>query len=126
MALKVVEFAFTGYPVTDMKRARAFYEGVLNLKSASVFDSNGKAWVEYEVGPHTLAITDMNPEWKPSHSGGGVALEMENFDDSIAWLKEKGVKFYMEPQETPVCHLALIADPDGNSICIHKRKIGHV
>jgi predicted enzyme related to lactoylglutathione lyase len=124
MALKVVEFAFTGYPVTDMKRSRAFYEGVLNLKSASVFDSNGKSWVEYEVGPHTLAITDMNPGWKPDCNGGGVALEVENFDDAIASLKDHGVKFYWEPQETPVCHMALISDPDGNSICIHKRKIG--
>lgn len=30
--IKVTEIAFTGYPVTDIPRARAFYEGVLNLK----------------------------------------------------------------------------------------------
>jgi hypothetical protein len=27
--IKVTEIAFTGYPVTDMPRARAFYEGTL-------------------------------------------------------------------------------------------------
>jgi hypothetical protein len=27
-----------------------------------------------------------------------------------------------EPHETPVCHLATVADPDGNLIIIHKRK----
>jgi len=27
--MKIVEIAFTGYPVTDMQRARAFYEDVL-------------------------------------------------------------------------------------------------
>jgi len=32
------------------------------------------------------------------------------------------VKFRMEPMPTPVCHMAMIFDPDGNSICIHKRK----
>ena len=121
--LKVTEFAFTGYPVTDMPRARAFYEGVLNLTPASVFEHGGKNWVEYEVGPHVLAINDMNPEWKPGKEGGGVALEVEDFDAAVSWLREKGV--VAEPLETPVCHIALITDPDGNSICIHKRKPGH-
>ena len=53
-----------------------------------------------------------------------MALEVENFDEAIASLKEAGVKFYWEPSETPVCHMCLISDPDGNSICIHKRKPG--
>ncbi|HEX5317138.1 MAG TPA: VOC family protein, partial [Candidatus Kapabacteria bacterium] len=30
--MKVRALAFVGIPVTDMKRARAFYEGVLGLK----------------------------------------------------------------------------------------------
>ncbi len=125
MPLKVIEFAFTGYPATDMARARAFYEGTLNLTPGSVFGGGDHEWVEYEVGPHVLAITNMNPEWKASGDGGGVALEVENFDEAIAALKEKGVKFVAEPMETPVCHMALISDPDGNTICIHKRKPGH-
>jgi predicted enzyme related to lactoylglutathione lyase len=125
MPLKVIEFAFTGYPVTDMARARAFYEGTLNLTPGSVFDGGDKAWVEYEVGPHVLAITNMSEDWKPGTEGGGVALEMENFDEAVAWMREKGVKFISEPMETPVCHMVLISDPDGNSICIHKRKPGH-
>jgi predicted enzyme related to lactoylglutathione lyase len=122
--LKVTEFAFVGYAVTDMARARAFYEGALNLLPASVFQHDGKSWVEYEVGPHTLAITNMSAEWEPSPNGGGVALEVENFDEAIAALKEKGVKFYREPFASPVCRMALVADPDGNSICIHKRNAG--
>jgi predicted enzyme related to lactoylglutathione lyase len=126
--LKVIEFAFTGYSVTDMARARAFYENVLNLKLASTFgvDKEKATWVEYEVGPHTLAITIGGDMWKPSKDGGGVALEVEDFDASIAWLREKGVTFFMEPSESPVCHMALITDPDGNTICIHKRKPGNV
>ena len=30
----ITEIAFTGTPVTDIKRAREFYEGVLGLKPA--------------------------------------------------------------------------------------------
>ena len=68
-----------------------------------------------------LAISNMSEEWKPSPNGGGVALEVEDFDAAIADLKEKNVTFYAEPFASPVCRMALISDPDGNSICIHKR-----
>ena len=122
--LKVIEFAFIGYSVADMSRARAFYEQVLNLKPGMVFEDDGKAWVEYEAGPHTLAISDMSADWKPSKDGGAVALEVEDFDAAIAWLREKGANIYMEPFESPVCHMALITDPDGNSICIHNASRG--
>jgi predicted enzyme related to lactoylglutathione lyase len=122
--LKVKEFAFTGYSVTDMKRAREFYEQVLNFTPASVFDHDGKQWVEYEIGPHVLAISNMSADWKPSKDGGGVALEVEDYDAAVKWLKEKGVTFFFDTMESPVCHLCLISDPDGNSICIHKRKPG--
>ena len=30
--MKITEIAFTGYSVTDMKRAKGFYEGVLGLQ----------------------------------------------------------------------------------------------
>lgn len=119
--LRVIEFAFVGYSVTDITRSRDFYENVLNLPPGMVFDHDGKYWIEYEVGPHVLAITNMSEEWKPSPNGGGVALEVEDFDAAIAALKEKNVTFYAEPFASPVCRMALIADPDGNSICIHKR-----
>ncbi len=40
-----VEFAFTGYPVTDLSRARAFYEGVLGLKTSTVWLDGAKGWM---------------------------------------------------------------------------------
>lgn len=125
--LKVIEFAFIGYSVTDMPRAREFYEKVLNLKLSNTFgeDEATATWVEYDVGPHTLALTVGGDLWKPSKDGGGVALEVEDFDASIQWLKDHNVKFFMDVTESPVCHMALIQDPDGNTICIHKRKPGH-
>ena len=58
----------------------------------------------------------------PIPTAASVALEVENFDDAIAHLKQHNVKFRIEPMATPACHMAMIFDPDGNSICIHKRK----
>ena len=119
--LKVIEVAFSCYAVTDMPRARAFYEGVLGLKPATAtgMECNGQ-WVEYEIGPHTLSI-GCAPGWKPSPDGCTVALEVENFDAAIAQLRAQDVKFRMEPFQSPVCRMTMIFDPDGNSVCIHKR-----
>ncbi len=78
-------------------------------------------WVEYEVGPATLGI-GVSEQWKPSRDGASVALEVENFAEAVAELKGKGVTFEMGPLETPVCHMAVLRDPDGGKICIHQRK----
>jgi predicted enzyme related to lactoylglutathione lyase len=118
--LKVIEIAVCTYPVTDMPRARAFYEGVLGLKPTSVADTANGKWVEYEFGPYALALGSA-PGWKPSPDGGSTALEVEDFDKAIEHLRKHKVKFRMEPFPTPVCRMAVIYDPDGNSICIHKR-----
>ncbi len=117
----VTEIAFTGYPVTDMPRARAFYEGLLNLKVTTTFEHEGKAWIEYDIGPGTLAITNMSPEWKPASDGPSIALEVENFDAAVSALKAAGTFFRVEPTESPVCWLAVVQDPDGNCLAVHKR-----
>jgi predicted enzyme related to lactoylglutathione lyase len=48
-----------------------------------------------------------------------------DFDATIAALKGAGAKFKMEPFETPVCHMAMVFDPAGNIVIVHKRKPGH-
>ena len=120
--MKVIEIAFSCYPVTDLKRAKQFYENTLGLKQTTIWGDDNQAWIEYDIGPSTLAITNYPSEWKPSSDGGGVALEVENFDTAIAELKKADAKFRVEPMESPVCHMAVVFDPDGNSVCIHKRK----
>lgn len=119
--IKITEIAFTGYPVTDMPRARAFYEGVLGLKPTSTFGEGAKLWIEYEIGGATLGITNMAPNWKPSCDGPSIALEVADFDAAVAALRAAGTKFLIDPMPSPVCHLAVVADPDGNSLCIHHR-----
>ena len=51
-----------------------------------------------------------------------MALEVEDFDEAVRELREKGVAFYKEAMEFPMCRMALIQDPDGNVLAIHKRK----
>jgi predicted enzyme related to lactoylglutathione lyase len=116
----ITEIAFTGTPVTDIKRAREFYEGVLGLKPA--MESAGGMWVEYEIGNGTLGTGCYGDVWKPSPDGTCIAFEVDNLDAEITRLKSRGVKFSMEAMPTPICRFAIILDPDGNQIMIHKRK----
>ncbi len=122
--IRVNDIAFVAYPVTDKQRARDFYEGALNLKQSMGSDfPEGLFWIEYDLGAGALALSNFwKPSGQPGHSGPSAALEVENFDETVAVLKERGVSFTMEPLETPVCHLVVIHDPDGNSIFIHKHK----
>jgi predicted enzyme related to lactoylglutathione lyase len=118
--MKIKEIGFVAIPVSDVARARKFYEGILGLKKSGEFMEG--QWVEYEVGKDTLAIANVGEDWRPSDQGTGAALEMENFDNAIAELKEADVRFAAEAFETPVCHMAVIQDPDGNKLIIHKLK----
>lgn len=118
--MKIKEIGFVGIPVTDVARAREFYEGVLGLKESASY-VEGK-WVEYEIGTGTLAITNVSPDWRPSDQGSSPALEVDDFDASIKHLKDRQVRFAIEPFETPGCFTAVIQDPDGNKLMIHKIK----
>src|SRR4030095_10414703 len=50
--MKAKKIAFTGIPVTDIKRARGFYEGVLGLKVWGDFGEG--IWMNTEIGPATV------------------------------------------------------------------------
>jgi len=116
----IKEIAFTGSSVTDMKRARAFYEGVLGLKPSEQM-AEGK-WIEYEVGGGVFAITNIDPSWTPSSQGTAIAFEVDDMNATIDELKKCGAKFFLDKSETPVCWTAIVYDPDGNKVVIHKRK----
>jgi catechol 2,3-dioxygenase-like lactoylglutathione lyase family enzyme len=120
--MKIVEIAFTVYGVTDLTRARRFYEDTLGLKPTKTYVKGSLGMVEYDIGTGALAIGAGAPLLKPAAGGGAVALEVADFAAAVQRLREHGVKFLSEPHETPVCHLVTVADPDGNLLIIHKRK----
>jgi predicted enzyme related to lactoylglutathione lyase len=116
--MKIKEIGFVGIPVTDMATARAFYEDVLGLKPDLAL--TGERWTEYTVGTGTIAIACIGDEWRPSDQGTAAALEVENLADAIARLRERNIRY--DEAESPVCRMAIIQDPDGNKLIIHKLK----
>jgi predicted enzyme related to lactoylglutathione lyase len=121
--MKITDIAFFAYAVADMKKSRAFYEGVMGLKPNSDYDGSGNPnWVEYDIGTGTLGIGCAPGMWDPSTKGASAALEVEDFDDALATVKAKNIPVVMGPHDFPSCKMVVIADPDGNRLTLHKRK----
>jgi predicted enzyme related to lactoylglutathione lyase len=117
------DIACTVYAVTDIKKSRAFYEGILGLKPSDEFPAtDGTFWIEYSIGSGALAI-GCAPDWKPSQDGAVVMLETPDFEATVKKLKAAGVQFKLEPQEFPPCWMAVSKDPDMNNITIHHKKV---
>lgn len=116
--MKIKKIAFVGIPVTDMERARAFYEDVLGLQPDP--EMTGQHWTEYSIGDGTLAIACVGEQWKPSNEGTSAALEVENLEEVIARFQERKIAY--DKVDSPVCRMAIIEDPDGNKLIIHKLK----
>jgi predicted enzyme related to lactoylglutathione lyase len=112
---------FTGipffiYPVTDMARARSFYGRVLGLKETL---NREDKYVEFEVGPGTIALSALLEGCVPGTSGA-VALETPDFEDVIAHLRQHGVVFLFGPADLGPCHFARFLDSEGNHIAVHR------
>ncbi len=115
----ITALAFSAYPVRDLARARRFYENVLQLKVDH--EACDGRWIEYDIGGATFVITDMNPA-SNAGNGGAVAFEVDDFEAELRRLNGAAVRFVQGAFETPVCRMAIVADPDGNELIIHKRK----
>lgn len=118
--MKIKAIGFVAIPVTDITRARSFYEEVLGLRASE--EMMGGKWIEYSVGEDTLAIANVGEMWTPSDQGTSAAFEVEDFEEAIQRLKSRQSPFAAEPFETPCCHMAVVQDPDGNKLIIHKLK----
>ena len=116
------KIAFTMYPVTDLARARAFYEDTLGLPGAK--ELGGGKWLEFDLPQGgCLALTTMAQGVTPSDAAGGsLALEVEDICALCETLKAKGVKFKMDIFESPVCHMAVCLDSEGNALMLHQLK----
>ena len=121
MGIRITDIAFVGYPVSDLGRARDFYERILGLECTMDHPLEGdQRWIEYDIGTGALAISNV---WQPTgESGPTAAFEVEDFDGALESLRAEGVTFKTDVMESPGCHFVIIADPDGNDITIHRHK----
>jgi len=107
--------------VTDLERAKNFYSKTLCLKEIQRpdFDFPG-AW--YEIGSQQLhLIVDptsqtIRTDKSISSREGHFALRVENFADTLNWLKQNEVEILEKPDGISGFAQIFCADPDGNLI----------
>jgi catechol 2,3-dioxygenase-like lactoylglutathione lyase family enzyme len=115
----IESIAFLTYAVSDIKASRHFYEDTLGLTLAR---ETGGEWFEYDVGESTFAISAADAEHPVPVRGAALAFEVSDLDEAIATLRERGATYQRPITETPVCRFAVVLDPDGSEVIIHKRK----
>jgi predicted enzyme related to lactoylglutathione lyase len=120
MSIPIKEIAFVFHPVTDIARARKFYEDLLGLKtSLQVEFGPGQWWIEYDIAGQALAISNAMPDGKPQAS---LTLEVADLDASLKTVKAADATLAFDVMEFPPCRMFAIKDPDGNQIGLHQRK----
>jgi catechol 2,3-dioxygenase-like lactoylglutathione lyase family enzyme len=123
MSIKIKEIAFVYHPVTDIPRARAFYEKLLGLKvgDLELEFAPGVWWIEYDVAGVALAVSNAMPA-AGGVGGDGLALEVEDLDEALAAVRAAGIPLIVEPQDFAPCRMFAINSPDGHNITFHRRK----
>ena len=121
MSTIVTGVDFVSVPTQDLDRAVAFYGETLGLP-CSVHRPE-RNFAEFDTGTVTLSV--VNPEkmgigsFKPN--ANHLALQVEDVAAARAELEERGVTFMGDIFDTGVCHMAFLADPDGNALMLHHR-----
>ena len=98
MSIKIKEVAFVFHPVTDIARARKFYEGVLGLKvGVQVEFAPGQWWVEFDIAGQALAISNA----MPGAAAASLTLEVANLDEALATVHAANIPLAFGPMEFP-------------------------
>lgn len=108
-----------GLLVSDLDRARAFYEGVLGLSVNDTRPDLGYPGVWYDLGTqqiHLMVLPNPDPvTGRPAHGGRDrhLALAVDDLAALKSVLEAKGIAFTMSKSGRAVL---FCRDPDGNAL----------
>jgi catechol 2,3-dioxygenase-like lactoylglutathione lyase family enzyme len=113
--MHVEQVDFVSVPTRDSARAVAWYRDVLGLPVSEYTDT------EVETTNVTLSF------WNPEDQGetfvaneNGIALRVEDVEAAVEEVRAKGAEV-IGIQDSGVCHMGFIKDPDGNVLILHRR-----
>ena len=113
--MHVEQVDFVAVPTRDVSRAVAFYRDVLGLPASEFADG------EVEAPNVTLSF------WNPERDGeefapnvAGIALRVEDVATAVDEVRAAG-GVVMGVEDTGVCRMGFVRDPDGNTVILHRR-----
>jgi catechol 2,3-dioxygenase-like lactoylglutathione lyase family enzyme len=111
----VEQVDFVSIPTRDSARAVAWYRDVLGLRESEFSEG------EIETPNVTLSF------WKPEEQGepfvpneSGVALRVADVAAAVEEVRAAGAAV-MGIEDSGVCHMGFVKDPDGNVLILHRR-----
>ncbi len=114
-------------PVSDIGRAKTFYEAVCGVDLA-VNEMNGSkmAWFPMEMGKPGSAGTLIQGEgYTPSHTGSLVYIHVPKIDEALGRIADAGGKTLL-PRTSIGQHgfIAHFEDTEGNRVALHEAPAG--
>lgn len=110
-------------PVTDMARARAFYETVFAIEITDAeMGPNQMGWFPMEMGAVGAAGTLIKGDgYQPSHDGSLVYINVDAIDPTLESINGNGGKTLM-PRISIGQHgfIAHFEDTEGNRVALHE------
>jgi catechol 2,3-dioxygenase-like lactoylglutathione lyase family enzyme len=112
--------------VNDIKRAEAFYTGVLGF---TVEKKMGQSMTVYRIGTDSLVIVEAetsyekaSKDYRVDHFGFTVSAP-EKIDELVEYFKDNDVTIITGPANRKNGRFIFITDPDGNMIEIFHEKV---
>jgi catechol 2,3-dioxygenase-like lactoylglutathione lyase family enzyme len=113
--MQVEQVDFVSVPTRDVERAAAFYRDVLGLSASE--------HTEGEVEAPNVTLSFWNPErdGEPFQANtAGIALRVPDVETAVAEFRAAGGEV-IGIEDTGVCHMGFVKDPDGNVLILHRR-----
>ena len=111
----VEQVDFVSVPTRDVDRALRFYRDVLGLAESEYSDG--------EVEAPNVTFGFWNPEAEGEDfvpNTAGVALRVLDVESAVEEVRAAGAEI-LGIDDTGVCHMGFVKDPDGNVLILHRR-----
>lgn len=112
-------------PVNDLDRAKAFYAYVFGYElSVNDLGELKMAWFPmYQDAPGASGSLVKSNEYTPSHTGAVVYFAVEDIEETLKKVEEKGGKIlYPKKSIGEYGFVAHFEDCEGNRIALHSRR----
>ena len=110
-------------PVTDLARAKKFYEAAFEIEIAeSEMGENKMGWFPMEMGiPGAAGTLIQGEHYKPSHDGTLVYISVDSIDPTLELINKNGGTTLV-PRISIGQHgfIAHFEDTEGNRVALHE------
>jgi catechol 2,3-dioxygenase-like lactoylglutathione lyase family enzyme len=113
--MQVEQVDFVSVPTRDIARAVAWYRDVLGLPASEHTEG------EVETPNVTLSFWAPEADGEPFVSNtAGVALRVPDVHAAVDEVRAAGAEV-IGIEDSGVCHMGFVRDPDGNVLILHRR-----